>query len=311
MRLTRSHVAALALLCIASMGASCDRARGSEPAASAAHEGSPTSGGAQGSALGSPGSQGERIEKLDGVDISQLTDHEVSTWVSLVNEQLSPCGEPMSVARCVAQKHGCRACLPAARYLTRLVLEGYDKATIEQQFGQRFKPGQKLEFAIHGSKVLGSPMAPVTIVEFSDFQCPHCAAANPELHRVVREHEGRVKLVFKHYPLPSHSRAVPAARAAEAAARQGKFWEMVDVLFERQRALEDADLERYAEQLGLDMERFRADYASEEVARAVQADRAEGEKAGVQGTPTVYVNGRKLEEPFKSLPAYLREELDL
>jgi len=217
----------------------------------------------------------------------------------------------MSVARCVAQKHGCRACAPAARYLTRLVLEGYDKATIEKHFGRRFKAGDKREFSIQAAKVLGSPMAPVTVVEFSDFQCPHCAAANPELHRVVREYEGKVKLVFKHYPLPSHTRAVPAARAAEAAGRQGKFWEMADVLFTRQRALEDADLERYAEQIGLDMERFRADFASEEVAKAVDADRAEGEKAEVEGTPTVYVNGRKLEEPFKALPAYLAEELQM
>jgi predicted DsbA family dithiol-disulfide isomerase len=305
MRLTRSHIAALALLCIASMGASCDRAGSTEPAASAASEGTPTSGGAR------SGDGAERIEKLDGVDTSELTDHEVDTWAGLVNEQLSPCGEPMSVAKCVAQKHGCRSCLPAARYLTRLVLEGYDKATIEQHFTRRFKAGEKREFTIDAAKVFGSPMAPVTIVEFSDFQCPHCAAANPELHRVVREHEGKVKLVFKHYPLPSHTRAVPAARAAEAAARQGKFWEMTDLLFTRQRALEDSDLEKYAEQIGLDMERFRADYASPAVAAAVDNDRAEGEKVNVEGTPTVYVNGRKLEEPFKVLPAYIKEELEL
>jgi hypothetical protein len=300
MRLTRSHIAALALLGIASMGASCDRAQTNEPAAaSAVSEGAPTSGGA------------ERIEKLEGVDVSELTDHEVETWQSLVNEQLSPCGDPISVARCVEQKHACRACLPAAKYLTRLVIEGYDKATIEQHFGRRFAKGGKPELKIDASKVLGSPMAPVTIVEFSDFQCPHCAAANPELHQLVTEQKGRVKLVFKHYPLPSHTRAEPAARAAEAASRQGKFWEMADVLFARQRALEDADLDKYAEQIGLDMARFRADFASEEVAKAVAADRAEGEAAKVEGTPTLYVNGRKFEEPFKALPAYIAEEKDL
>lgn len=304
MRLTRSHIAALALLCIASMGASCDRASTNEPAASAASEGSPAAGGSV------SGNSAERIERLDGVDISELTDHEVETWQGLVNEQLSPCGDPMSVARCVAQKHGCRACLPAAKYLTRLVLEGYDKTTIEQHYDRRFSRSGKLDLKIDAAKVLGSPMAPVTIVEFSDFQCPHCAAANPELHRIVRENEGRVKLAFKHYPLPSHTRAEPAARAAEAAARQGKFWEMVDLLFTRQHAFEDADLEKYAEQVGLDMPRFRADFASEEVAKAVAADRIEGEGAKIEGTPTVFVNGRKLEEPFKALPAYIAEEKD-
>jgi protein-disulfide isomerase len=298
MRPGHSQLAALLLSCLVSMGASCDRARTSEPGASAANE--PTA-----------AKTGERIEQLPGVDISQLTDHEVATWTDLVNEQLSPCGEPMSVARCVAQKHGCRACMPSARYLTRMVLEGYDKATIEQHFKARFGADTKIDFKIDASKVRGSPMAPITLVEFSDFQCPYCAAAHPELERVVREHEGRVKLVFKHYPLPSHTRAPYAARAAEAAARQGKFWEMADQLFANQRALEDADLMRYAEAIGLDMERFRADYASEAVAQAVTADRTEGEKAKIEGTPTLYVNGRKLEEPFKALPAYLAEELQL
>jgi protein-disulfide isomerase len=280
------------------MGASCDRSRTSEPGASAANE--PTQ-----------AKTGERIEQLPGIDTSQLTDHELTTWTDLVNEQLSPCGEPMSIARCVAQKHGCRACVPGARYLTRLVLEGYDKASIEQQFKGRFGADGKREFSIDASKVRGSPMAPVTLVEFSDFQCPYCAAAHPELERVLREHEGRVKLVFKHYPLPSHTRAPYAARAAEAAARQGKFWEMADQLFANQRALEDTDLMGYAQKIGLDMERFQADYASEAVAAAVAADRAEGEKVKVEGTPTLYVNGRKLDEPFKTLPAYLAEELQL
>jgi len=301
MRLTRSHFA-VALLCITSTGASCDRANTNEPAASTASEGAPSS---------SAGAQGDRIDKLDGVDISELTDHEADTWASLVNEQLSPCGEPLSVARCIADKRTCRACLPAAKYITRLVLEGYDKTTIEQSFAARFKAGEKREFKVDAAKVLGSPMAPITIVEFSDFQCPHCAAANPELHRVVSEHEGRVKLVFKHYPLPGHPRAVFGARAAEAAAHQGKFWEMAEMLFTHQQAFEDADLEKYAEQIGLDMTRFRADYASPEVAKVVDADRAEGEAVKIEGTPTVYVNGRKLEEPFKALPAYIKEELEL
>ena len=217
----------------------------------------------------------------------------------------------MSVARCVAEQRGCRKCLPAARYITRLVLEGYDKASIEQSYAGRFKAGGKKEFKIDPAKVLGPPMAPITIVEFSDFQCPHCAAANPELHRVVSEHPGKVKLVFKHYPLAGHPRAVYGARAGEAAARQGKFWEMAEILFTRQHAFEDADLEKYAEQVGLDMDRFRADYASEQVAKAVDADRAEGEAVHVEGTPTIYVNGRRLDEPFKALPAYLAEELEM
>lgn len=299
----RGQIAGLALLCTASLGASCDRARSSEPAASAASE------------PAARADQGERIDKLEGADTSQLTEHEVATWTELVNEQLSPCGEPMSVARCVATKHGCRACLPAARYVTRLMLEGYDKATIEQRFTARYSAptaaNPKREFKIDAAKMSGSPMAPVTLVEFSDFQCPHCASAHPALERIVREHEGRVKLVFKHYPLPSHTRALAAARAAEAAGRQGKFWEMASQLFAHQHTLEDSDIATFAQAIGLDMERFQKDVASEEVAKAVDADRAEGEGVNVKGTPTIFINGRKFEEPLKALSPYLAEELDL
>ena len=135
-------------------------------------------------------------------------------------------------------------------------------------------------------------------------------AAHPELERLIREFAGQVKLVFKHFPLDSHLRAIAATRAPGGAA-QGKFWEMHDVLFAHQRELEDADFERYAGMLGLDMERFKSDFASSEVQERVEADRDEGLKLGIEGTPTIYVNGRLLREPLKALPAYLKEELEL
>jgi protein-disulfide isomerase len=162
-----------------------------------------------------------------------------------------------------------------------------------------------------GEPVKGAEDALVTIVEFSDFQCPYCGAAHPELTRLLREFDGQVKLVFKYFPLGGHDRAMPAARAAEAAARQGKFWEMHDMLFEHQHELEDADFERYANTLGLDMDKFRSDIVSSEVQARIDADRAEGDKLKLEGTPTIYVNGRLLREPFKALPAYLKEELEL
>jgi 2-hydroxychromene-2-carboxylate isomerase len=293
---------ALAALCLVSLGASCDRAKKAE---SGVEEARATS---EGSAAAPAG---ERVESLAGVDVSELTDAEVDVWRDLINERLSPCGDPVSVGRCVADKHKCGACVTAARYLTRLVMEGYDKQTIESHYTGRFDKDKRLEVPIEDAHVRGAPMAPVSIVEFSDFQCPYCGAAYPELERIVQQYEGRVKLVFKHYPLPAHPRAMPAAKAAEAAGRQGKFFEMHDILFQNQRKLEDGDLKRYAEMLGLDAERFAADMASEEVAARVAADRKLGEKLGVEGTPSIYVNGRKFEEPLKALPAYLAEELEL
>jgi protein-disulfide isomerase len=190
-------------------------------------------------------------------------------------------------------------------------MEGYDKQTIEQHYKGRFGKQGRVALALDDAPVRGAPMAPVTIVEFSDFQCPHCAAAHPELARLVREFEGQVKLIFKHFPLEAHSRATAAARAAEAARHQGKFWEMHDVLFEHQHQLEDSELERYASMLGLDLERFRTDVASDETRERVDADREQGKRLGIEGTPTIYINGRLLREPLKALPAYLREELEL
>jgi protein-disulfide isomerase len=296
MRPERSKLVALAALCLVSLGASCDKGSSKQP---------------QSAAAAAPAASGDRIEKLAGVDISELTDAEVELWTGLVNEQLSPCGDPMSIARCVASKHKCGACTTAARYLTRLVMEGYDRTTIEQHYAGRFGDKGKVELELDGARVRGAPMAPVTIVEFSDFQCPFCGAAHPDLSRLLREFDGQVKLVFKHFPLSAHSRAIPAARAAEAAAKQGKFWEMHDALFEHQRALEDADLERYAQLVGLDMERFKTDVASKEIEERVDADRKQGEALKLEGTPTVFVNGRLLREPLKALPAYLKEELEL
>jgi 2-hydroxychromene-2-carboxylate isomerase len=290
-----ARLLALASLSMLSLGASCDRKSTGQSVANAT----------------ASQSSGERIERLEGVDVSELTDAEVETWASLINEQLSPCGDPVSVAHCAAERRGCGACLTAARYLTRLVTEGYDKQTIEQHYSGRFGKTAREQIVTDAAPVRGAPMAPVTIIEFSDFQCPHCAAAHQELDRLMREFEGQIKLIYKHFPLGGHERAIPAARAAEAAARQGKFWEMHDVLFARQQALEDDDLDNYARQLGLDVERFKTDMSSPEVQARIDADRREGERLTIQGTPTMYVDGRLLREPLKALPAYLREELEL
>jgi protein-disulfide isomerase len=153
-------------------------------------------------------------------------------------------------------------------------------------------------------------MAQVTIVEFSDFECPYCGRAHPIVQQVLNEFEGRVRVVFKNFPLSAHPHAMSAARAAVAAGNQGKFWEMHDLLFEHQQQLEEEDLEQYAEQLGLNMERFRAAMASPETQRKIDTDKEEGQRVGVEGTPTFFIDGRHFQEPPSALPAYIREELD-
>jgi protein-disulfide isomerase len=291
-------VVAVALLALSSLGASCDD--GTEEAEVTDVTGTPAG----------SGDESERITELPQVDISELTRGEKRIWADVVNDQLSPCGEPVSVARCAAEARGCRRCVPAARYVGRLVMEGYEKSEIEELYELRYGRDTEVEMDVAGAPVRGAPMAPVTIVEFSDFECPYCGATHPVLTRLLREYEGRIRLVFRHYPLDGHIHSRPAARAAVAAGNQGKFWEMHDLLFEHQEALEAEDLEDYAERLGLDMQRFRRDMESEQTQARIDADKERGHAIDVTGTPTILINGRRYQEPPRSLPAYIREELD-
>ena len=270
-----------------------------------------TNGSAPGAADSKTAARGPRVESIPQVDLAELTDSEKSLWVDMVNDQLSPCGDPVSVAKCATEQKKCGACVTAARYLARLVTEGYDRATLAEHYRTRFGTKERLDVPVDDSPSRGAPMAKVTLVEFSDFQCPHCAAAHPELQRLLSEFDGRLRLVYKYFPLSSHSRAVPASRAAEAARAQGKFWEMHDMLFEHQRELEDADLQKYAAQLGLDVERFTRDMNSDAVAQKVDADRALGIRLGIEATPSFFVDGRAFRESPRSLAAYVKEELEL
>lgn len=253
----------------------------------------------------------EPIRSLPQVDTSALDDFAKSIWIDMVNELLSPCGEPVSVARCIAEDRRCKKCVPAARYVARLVDDGYSRDEIRDIFRVRYGDETKVEgLTFHDSPLLGSPMAPVTIYEFSDFQCPHCKTAAPALKKVVEESDGKAKLVFKQYPLPGHPRAREAARAAVAADKQGKFWEMHDLLFENQDELQVANFDAYAKKLGLDVERFVADMKSKSTEKKIEADIAEGKAAGVDSTPSIYVNDRRYIFPPEKLGAYVREELD-
>jgi protein-disulfide isomerase len=139
--------------------------------------------------------------------------------------------------------------------------------------------------------VLGNPEAPVTVIEYGDFECPYCAAAAPVLKQLVEESDGRVRLVFRHFPLAgNHPHALTAALAAEAAGAQGAFWPMHDLLFARQDRLSDVALQAYAEELGLDGALVVGESAQQFAAK-VAADFEQGLADEVAGTPTVVVDG--------------------
>jgi len=158
----------------------------------------------------------------------------------------------------------------------------------------------------------GPAEAPVTLVEYGDFECPHCGTAETVVRELVGTFGNDLAFVFRHLPLPDvHERARPAAEAAEAAAAQDRFWEMHDVLFAHQDALADVDLERYARDLGLDLDRFGRDRHERRHALRVDRDIASADDSDAAGTPTFFVNGHRHQGPPSTLAASVRNELEL
>lgn len=164
--------------------------------------------------------------------------------------------------------------------------------------------------------VRGTPGAKVTLVEFADFQCPACGAYEPLVRQVVAENADVVQLVFRHFPLTKiHQNALLASKAAEAAGVQGKFWEMHDKLFENQTewstALNARDyMIAYASAIGLDAKKFAADLNNPSIEEKVLAEYREGINLGVQGTPTFFLNGKKIQNPSspEEFNALIRKE---
>ncbi len=156
------------------------------------------------------------------------------------------------------------------------------------------EPGPVEDVPVGAAPVRGDARAPVTIVVFSDYECPFCQRSEATLRALSQQYGGQVRFAFKDRPLPIHASARAAARAARAAGDQGKFWEYHDALFAHQDALDPASLERYAAELGLDVERFRRSLAAASTDAAIAADEKEATRLGVQGTPTFFVNGRRV-----------------
>ncbi len=172
-------------------------------------------------------------------------------------------------------------------------------------------PARHYKIDTKGSPTRGAADAKIELVEFSDFQCPFCARVNPTVKRVEEVYGEDVRVVFKHLPLRIHPKAPDAHAAAEAAHRQGKFWEMHDLIFENQRTMSRENYVVYAEQIGLDVERFKRDMASPEIRKKLDTDSRHAASLGVTGTPAFFINGRFLSgaQPFESFKRLIDEEL--
>lgn len=154
-------------------------------------------------------------------------------------------------------------------------------------------PNKKYDIKIGDSFTKGPKDAKVTIVEWSDFQCPFCSQAKDLVHQLLEAYPKDVQFVFKNYPLPFHQQAMPAAKAAIAAGKQGKFFEMHDKLFENFRTLAPEKYAEWAKEIGLDVEKFKKDMEAPETAAQVTTEMKEAGEVGVRGTPSFFINGKQ------------------
>lgn len=161
-------------------------------------------------------------------------------------------------------------------------------------------------------RVKGPADAPITIVEYLDFECEACRVYYPVIKQLKEEYKDKIRFVVRYFPLPGHKNSMTSATAVETAGKQGKFWEMHDILYENQKswgektAPDPLVFEGYAQQIGLDMDKYKNDINSQEVKYRVNRDKNSGDTLGVQGTPTFFINGERIPNPkgyddFKSI----------
>jgi protein-disulfide isomerase len=169
----------------------------------------------------------------------------------------------------------------------------------------------RLKIAVDGHASKGDKDAPIQLVEFSDFECPFCARAHPTIQQVLSAYGDKIRFVYRHYPLPNHPNAKPAAEASACALEQDRFWPFHDRLFANTSKLAGTDLKAHAASAGLDMARFTSCFESRKYKDQVERDITEAGGAGVTGTPAFFINGRPLEgaQPFEAFKRVIDEEL--
>jgi len=242
------------------------------------------------------------------VDMAGLTATQKATVLKIMREQGCSCGCGMKIAECRTKDPSCTYSRGLASVIVDAVRHGKsEKEAWAAAAASEYAKGpaqhnELLEAAVTvptaDAPTRGPADARVTLVEFSDFQCPFCIAATPQLESVLKAYPSQVKLVFKEFPLDSHSQAALAAAAALSARNQGKFWPMYDRLFAQQGNLSRKGILALASGAGLDMKRFQTDLDSAEVKKAVDKDITDGEHIGVDSTPTLFMNGHRYNGPI-------------
>lgn len=245
----------------------------------------------------------EERKPVEGIDTSALEKHMQVSFESLVDKLPSPCGKAHSLRTSRNSDSECKRAPFAAEYVFELVKDGATESEVKELYKLRFDEAKVIDFKIDPAMPHQGPTdATVKVVEFFDYGCPACKMMKPMLEDALKGYETEVVMYYKQFPLAGHPDSQGAAQAALAAHKQGKFDEYHNMLFADQHAHKFDSLKSYAEKLGLDMAKWNADY--EAMKPIVDADKKEGEAAGITGTPAVYINGRSYEGP--SHPKYFQ-----
>jgi protein-disulfide isomerase len=246
-----------------------------------------------------------------GIDISKLDDYERKVFFRVLNHESSACGKGHSLIHSLKQDPGCKRSLHAAKYTAKLVDSGYTESEVSEELQKRYRGPVAKTIEVSRAPRRGPGDAPVTIVEFVDYECPHCRDAQSFLQQVLEAYPRQVRLFFKQFPLGGHTMARTAAEAAMAAHKQGKFWPYNDKVWPKSDVLTAAVLEQIAKDVGLDVPRWRTDMASDAIKNWVSQDKADGVNMGINSTPSIYINGRRYtgRHDLESMSDWIDEEL--
>ena len=243
------------------------------------------------------------------VHIAELTPLEIKRFEQVVNREISPCGDNVTLAESLFNPDRCPLAPLAGNFVVEMVAEDYNPDEISESYLARYAAVKGLTLPVDDSPRQGAENPVVDLVVFTDFECPFCGRAALELHDIVRRYPDKIRLVHKNFPLKSHQKAELAARAAFAAQRQDRFWDMHDTIFSAIGSpLDEKRLETMALGLGLDLEQFEEDMGSAAATASLAADRKLAKKLGVSGTPTIFVNGRRVDEGIPGVKERIIEE---
>jgi protein-disulfide isomerase len=238
-------------------------------------------------------------EAIGNVDLSSLTVVQRKAVLKLLRDVDCTCQCGMKAGDCIVKDPNCSY----SRTLAKIAIEGVKEGKTLVEISKLMNASPKahrpkiLEAAVKipvaGSPVRGPADARITLVEFSDFECPYCSAAVKEVDAVMKAYPKDIKLIYKQFPLSMHPHAEMAAEASLAAREQGKFWEMYDVMFRNFRRLSHENILLWAKELGMDTNKFQAELDSHKYKAEVAKDIADGDAANVYGTPAFYIDGKQ------------------